>query len=242
MLRVFLVVVACLMGSVAWGSDVDQFWPLEVGNWWRYHHIRSGLPEDPTGLDSVFVLVEEDTIELRVLRQEVLGGETYYRLSNGQALRVDGLGNVVEYNDRFPTIDSSEFILLDFSDTDVARVLPYSIFPPTLGRVDPPPSPANINPEDAVVVSAGGFAAYTVQYSLGVDLCMDASFARGVGPVRTRRYSDVAFEYETYSLVEAVVGSRHIGQSTAVLTSTWASVKANCAQPVEVGRGTRHEQ
>lgn len=220
----FLIVLSFFMtqGTINAIAPPD-YWPLQIGNSWTYHHIRSGPPEDP--LASEFTVIEE-YVTIAIIDVEQIDDYAYYRFNNGQLLRRDDIGNIIEYNTRFHNIKSGEMLLLDFAGSYEFFRFPYGAFPPTLGKADPPPSPAG-RPQlqDSIAVPAGIFRVYTFDYSEGVDAVTDMSFAENIGLVRSRRYGDVAYEFETFSLIAATIGGRHLPNDTEVGAVPWGELK-----------------
>ena len=154
----------------------------------------------------------EDTVSLEVESREQAGVETYFRLSNGQLLRRDAHGSIIEYNNRFESIEAQEVVIFDFTNLGDAIQLPYNVFPPTLGRGVPSPYPTTRYiteghrdvPDFAKDCSIAAFGStFGVASGYGVHL------AQGIGVVLCNHGGDMG-EYEYFELIEYLIGDSRL--------------------------------
>jgi hypothetical protein len=202
-----------------------DYWPLQVGNRWTYHHLQSG---SLVGQSSSNPTVIEDYITIEIVGTEGLEGQLYYRFGNGQLIRRDDMGNIIEYNNRFPSIGTKEMLVADFSvlsnDPPLFR-LPYAFFPPSLGLGVVPAYPATWLEYPPIEVPAGQFSTLTLYHSDSVARGYSIYFSEGVGVVYSVQGGDLPENIEEYLLVHAVVDGREIGQSTFVDMTSWGRAK-----------------
>lgn len=153
----------------------------------------------------------------------VENGQIYFRLSNGQLLRNDEDGNVVEYNNRFDSIPETEFVVFDFSNPeDGFFQVPYLALPPTIGAEFPYPG-ASGRSTFIHETPTGSIDGYHFNFGdLAERFAMN--FGRGVGPLNSGRFSDSPGG-ETWVLVHAfVVGTTVI--KTATQSPSWGAFKS----------------
>ena len=209
--------LTCVVGLCAIALDAQpsqHYWPLELGNRWVYEHSQFGDSGE---------LVHEEVVELEVEATEELNGQIYFRLSNGQLLRNDEDGNVVEYNNRFDSIAETEFVLFDFSDPEEGFFqVPYRALPPTLGLEGAYPG-ASGRSTFIHETPTGSIDAYHFGFGdLGGIYGM--SFGRGVGPLSSGIGSDQPGG-QTWVLIHAFVGGDTV-ISTVVQSQSWGTIKS----------------
>ena len=214
--RILFSILFCACTSV-FGQEAPDYWPLEVGNRWVYEHSLFG---DDGGLDGV--LFSEEIVFLEVEATEEIDGQTYFRLSNGQLLRNNEDGNVVEYNNRFDSIPETEFVLFDFSDPSEGFFqVPYMALPPTLGREFPYPG-ASGRSAFTHETPSGNIDAYAFSFG-DISGSFVMQFGRGVGLLKSNTGSDQPGG-ETWVLVHAFVGGTTVIK-TSVQSQSWGAVK-----------------
>ena len=209
-----LLTYVAVLYAVALDAKSTHYWPLEIGNRWTYEYTWFGDDGKP---------VQQEVVVLEVEASEEVDGQTYFRLSNGQLLRNDENGNVVEYNNRFDSIAETEFVLFDFSDPEESFFqVPYLALPPTLGEEFPYPG-ASGRSTSTYETPAGRIDAYHFNFGdLGRKYAM--IFGRGVGPLGSGIGSDRPGG-ENWNLIHAVVRGDTV-ISTAAQSQSWGMVKS----------------
>jgi hypothetical protein len=210
-------IVASALGAQA----LPDYWPLQVGNRWVYRHTQV----TQTGESS------EEMIAIEVVAQQQAGGHDYFALSNGQLLRTNGEGNLVERN-RFTDRPEPEFVIFDFThleDSEYRFYFPYAVFPPTLGYGQPAIYPtvrytSGYNGEAIhLAVAAGTFAVVQFGNSYGLAEMYNVFLAMNVGVVLSYMGSDIPEEIDRYELVEYRLDGKTY--PTAVAKCSWAEAK-----------------
>ena len=219
--QLVLLLLALLVGSsqALRAQDVPDYWPLELGNSWVYNHtwIDDGVEFD-------------EVVTLEVVGESRVGDHTYFEMSNGQLLRKDDEGNVIELN-QFERPDDPEVIVFDMTnigDTQYRISLRYTIFPPTLGLIGTV-SPARTTDPLSITVPAGVFEVITFTHG---DLggFFSVALARDVGPVRSTFFSDIVGEDgkplsgASFELAEYRTGGRNY--PSVVKDRSWGELKS----------------
>ena len=211
---------ALLVGSspVLVAQDVPDYWPLEVGNKWVYNH---------TQVDGGVESSEKVTLEVVALYE--IEGRNYFAMSNGQLLRKDAEGNVIELN-QFERPDDPEVIVFDMTnlgDTQYRISLRYTIFPPTFGLMGTVSHARTTDPL-SITVPAGVFEVITFTHG---DLggFRSVALARDVGPVRSMFFSDIVGEDgplngASFELAEYRIGGRNY--PSVVKDRSWGELKS----------------
>lgn len=198
----------CFLGcSVAlWSQEAPDYWPLQVGNKWVYSHRQR--TQDGERLP-------DETVTLKVVSRQHVDGQDYFQLSNGQLLRKDNDGNILERN-RFMESAEPEFIIFDVTHLDDPKyrfLAPYTVFPPTLGHSQPATSPTprfastNIPRWLVLYQTVPAETFQVIQFGLGSGLAemINVYLAESVGVVFSETVSDLD-DFDSYELVEYRVG------------------------------------
>ena len=216
-MRVILM-LALLFGSsaVVKAEDVPDYWPLEVGNQWVYLRIY----------DDGFGRHEENVI-LEVTAQVEIDEEQYFELSNGQLLRKDHNGNIVERN-QSESIDETIYDFTNLDDPSYLFEFPYSVFPPAReGKAITGYPASRFTSENTgrlltLALPAGTFE--VIHFGFG-DLSWSTNifFAEDVGVVKSGSGGHMGTVFDSYLLVKYRVSG--ITYPTAIGIATWADLK-----------------
>ena len=244
-MKSFIYVVSVLCLHFAPGPVYsDDYWPLEVGNRWVYEHHRIDFD---FGEGNHMVELKEEVV-LEVLSQEEVDGQVYFRLSNGQLLRKDEEGNIIER--RAPvrqgeSWDTAEIVIFDIThldDPEYRFYFPYGVFPPTRGGGGTTPYPA-ARSVTTVSVTAGVFDAIFFAHGDFVD-ATNIYLGLNVGVVLSQWFSDqcglaanvldeedgeVLCQGEAFRLVRYRVGGKNY--PTAVFKDSWGEIKHRFLTP-----------
>ena len=213
---VVVITIVCLNTGTE-QAVAEDYWPLEVGNWWLYEHYVS-YPDDEMNL-----VQSTEEVLLEVQSREEVNGQVYFRLSNGQLLRKDDHGSIVELK------GEDELTLFDMSNLeDPVRTIfiPEGAFPLTGGGGSGYPATRALvdgrGQPGTVTVPAGVF--HAVFFADG-DLAATFTIhlAPGVGPVRQSRGTDLPGHVNSFELLSYRIGGTTY--PTTVGDVSWANVK-----------------
>ena len=213
-MRSFAVVmsIVCLTTGTT-QAVAEDYWPLEVGNWWLYQHRTSFYDDNGDVVDGI------EEVLLEVLSQEEINGTVYFRLSNGQLLRKNEEGSIVE---RRKETDVVIFDLSHMDDPKYQFSVPRDSFPLTGGGGSGYPSSRSNVRGCSVVVPAGTFSC--ISFSDGqFEELYAIFFAEGVGPAVIQRYTDLPEYMNRYELIRYSVGGE--SYPTNIKQFSWAGIK-----------------
>ena len=245
-MKSFISVVSVLCLHFAPGPVYsDDYWPLEVGNRWVYERTRIDFDFD-FGEGNHMVELKEEVV-LEVLSQEEVDGQVYFRLSNGQLLRKNEEGNIIER--RAPDVgqgerwDTAEIVIFDIThldDPEYRFYFPYGVFPPTRGggvgflaarSVGTVSVPAGVF--DAISFVYGGFPAFfSIDLGLNVGVVLSQWFSEQCGlaaNVLDEEDGEVLCQGEEFRLVRYRVGGKRY--PTAIFKDTWGEIKHRFLTP-----------
>ena len=193
----FILIWMLSYAGSLWAQEALNYWPLEVGNRWVYNHIQVTIDGEK---------LPDETVILEVVSQERIEEKDFFELSNGQLLRKDEEGSIVE---RRGETDVVIFDMSHLDDSQYRLFIPDHAFPLTGGSGSGyPATRAIVDPSGhpvSVTVPAGTFSC--IQFSDG-DLAASFSMllAESVGPVFHARYTDLPNFVNRYELIEFRVG------------------------------------
>ena len=228
----YMVLLFCLYFPTAPVCAADDYWPLEVGNRWVYERRHSLLYV----YEEEVVELKKEEVVLEVLSQEEVNGQVYSRLSNGQLLRKDEEGNIIEHNNRFSFPDTTikEFMIFDVTNLDDPEYrfyFPYGVFTPEAERNAPVGHYPVYRRATTVTVPAGVFDG--IHFGDG-DLTGGITIFLGlnVGVVMSVLYTNADTDPVGVDLYE-LVRYRVDGKSypTAAIRNTWGEIKRSFLVP-----------
>ena len=194
-------------------QKVPDYWPLEVGNRWVYSHNWNDGGDD---------LHEEITLEVLTLTE--VHGQTYSALSNGQLLRKDETGNI------WALVGDEEFLVFDLRNLDDPEYdisLAYIAFPPRNSLVPTyfPKRCTRANDKGELYTTTLSIGTFPTICFITGELSAVASvvLAENIGPVLSRRSTDLPGRFNFYELVQYRIGGNMY--PTALKRASWAEIK-----------------
>ena len=222
-----LLFFAWMIGSstLLRAEEAPDYWPLEVGNQWVYLH--HGV-DDGQRFDNQVIL--------EVLKTKTIDGNSYAELSNGQLLRKDEAGNIIEYNQFERPRDVSELIIFDLTNLDEQHYRSphdYTVFPPRLGLLSYPFIFRDARREDDEILNipAGTFREVLTFSHGDSGGYFGVSLARDIGPVLSRYSTDVvdsegnAINSAIYELMQYRIDGTTRPIIGVVRADSWAEIK-----------------